>query len=107
MHNHTFASIRHTRFRALGAIVVLCALVAPLTAETTAMSNDLGAMLPNNSDNETVVLTETCDEMEDSAISAKAGSAWLHTVQSLLNTSGPTGRTWLSAPPVRPPIVLG
>jgi hypothetical protein len=102
----TSVSIHHIWLVLLCGVAVSCGLTAPLTAESTGSLLDLGAMHPCGADSEPVDLTDTCDDMEDSAIPARTGLARLHPVISLLISSDPAGWTWFSAPPVRPPIVL-
>lgn len=102
----TSVSIHHIWLVLLCGVAVSCGLTVPLTAEFTGSLLNLGAMRPCSADSDPVDLTDLCDDMEDSAMPAKAGSARLHPVISLPIFSDPAGWTWFSAPPVRPPIVL-
>jgi hypothetical protein len=104
MVHHTFVSIHHNWLVVLCAIAISGSLVVPLTTASTGRPLNLSVAFPNNADNDTVDLTEMCDQIEDLAIFAGASFAWLRPVVFLLNDLYLAGQSWLSAPPVRPPI---
>jgi hypothetical protein len=102
MVNHTCISMHYTWLVVLCAIAIWCGLIIALTTDR---SLERGAMLQDIADKDTVDLAETYDQIEDLAMSAGASFAWLRPVVSLLNNLYLAGQSWLSAPPVRPPIV--